>query len=122
MSSNIRVKRICQYCSKEFIAKTTVTKHCSDQCAKRAYKQKLRDKKIESTQFKPKTFVENKINGIRLKEISERDFLSIEQAAIITGISRMTLYRLTKKGDLPVKKIGARSIILRRDINQLLGL
>ncbi|MFA6334291.1 MAG: CHC2 zinc finger domain-containing protein [Bacteroidales bacterium] len=30
MGSNIRVQRICQYCGKEFTARTTVTKYCGD--------------------------------------------------------------------------------------------
>ena len=47
MSSNIRVQRICQFCGKEFTARTTVTKYCSDVCAKRAYKARKRTEKVE---------------------------------------------------------------------------
>ena len=32
MSSNIKVKRICVYCSSEFVAQTTSTKYCSKKC------------------------------------------------------------------------------------------
>ena len=35
MSSNIRIQRIYQHCEKEFTAKTTVTKNCSDDYGKR---------------------------------------------------------------------------------------
>lgn len=49
MSSNIRIQRICQCCGKEFTARTTTTKTCSDNCAKMLYKQKRRDAKIESS-------------------------------------------------------------------------
>ncbi|WP_431218056.1 hypothetical protein ACQ86N_02235 [Puia sp. P3] len=38
MSSNIRLKRVCEHCGKVFTAKTTVTKFCSDECAKKNYK------------------------------------------------------------------------------------
>ena len=48
MSSNIRVPKICQHCGTEFIAKTTVTKFCTDNCAKRAYKVRKRNEKIDS--------------------------------------------------------------------------
>lgn len=41
-------KRICQYCSKEFIAKKTFTKYCSNKC--RAYKSRLTDKRISKGQ------------------------------------------------------------------------
>jgi hypothetical protein len=46
MSSNIRLKKVCQHCHRPFIAKTTVTKFCGDECAKRNYKKRERDKKI----------------------------------------------------------------------------
>ena len=35
MSSNIKVAKICEMCSKEFAAKKTTSKTCSDSCAKR---------------------------------------------------------------------------------------
>ena len=47
MSSNIRLQKTCQHCGNRFTAKTTVTQFCSDTCAKRAYKQRKRDAKIE---------------------------------------------------------------------------
>jgi len=51
MSSNIRIVKICEYCKKEFIAKTTVTQCCSDDCAKRFYKLKKRDRKISQAEL-----------------------------------------------------------------------
>lgn len=45
MSSKIEVQRICQYCKKEFTARTTVTKYCSHKCNQRAYKAKKSDLK-----------------------------------------------------------------------------
>ena len=47
MSSNIRISKICQHCGQEFVAKTTVTKFCSDNCAKRNYKKRKREEKIQ---------------------------------------------------------------------------
>lgn len=43
MSSNIRIVKVCEYCKKEFMARTTVTKCCSDPCAKGLYKLKQRN-------------------------------------------------------------------------------
>ena len=53
MSSNIRVSRICQFCEKEFIARTTVTKFCSHKCNSKAYKMKKRNEKVK-TSYKQK--------------------------------------------------------------------
>ena len=49
MSSNIRINRICQYCGKEFEAKKTTSKTCSDKCAKMLYKQRQKEAKIEKS-------------------------------------------------------------------------
>jgi len=40
MSSNIEIQRICEYCNKEFTARTTKTKYCSHKCNQRHYKAK----------------------------------------------------------------------------------
>jgi len=48
MSSNIRIEKTCLYCAEFFIAKTTVTKYCSDNCAKRAYKKRKRQEKLQT--------------------------------------------------------------------------
>lgn len=47
MSSNLRIKKVCQFCYSEYIAKKTVTKYCSLKCAQRAYKQRAKEKKIK---------------------------------------------------------------------------
>jgi hypothetical protein len=52
MSSNIRIVKTCEFCKNEFIAKTTVTKCCSDSCAKRFYKLQIRDNKISQVELK----------------------------------------------------------------------
>ena len=50
MSSNIKITRICQHCGQEFIAQTTVTRYCGDNCAKRAYKARIKKQKIEASE------------------------------------------------------------------------
>ena len=47
MSSNLKIKRICAWCGKEFIAQKTTTACCSKQCANALYKKKKRDEAIE---------------------------------------------------------------------------
>ena len=47
MSSNIEIIRICEYCHNEFIAKTTVTRYCCHKCNSRAYKERVKSKKIK---------------------------------------------------------------------------
>ena len=47
MSSNIEIKRVCEYCGNEFTARTTKTKYCSHKCNSRDYKKKIKEKKIQ---------------------------------------------------------------------------
>jgi excisionase family DNA binding protein len=108
MSSNIRIVKSCEYCKNDFVAKTTVTKCCSDDCAKRLYKHKIRIGKIEqaelkiSIKYKPKTFVtENEIRTIQAKEN-----LTLKEAAVLLNISPLTLRRWTLAGKVKSIKIG----------------
>ena len=114
MSSNIRVPKICQHCGAEFIAKTTVTKYCSDTCSKRAYKKRKRSEKIE----KVANVATQKIEFTQ-DVIGNKDFLSISETCSLLGASRMTLYRQIKKGTIKAAKLGSRTIIKRTEIEKL---
>lgn len=45
--SKIVVKKVCQFCGKEFIAHKLNTMYCSHQCSQRSYKVRLREQKLE---------------------------------------------------------------------------
>jgi hypothetical protein len=47
VSISFHLQITCQHCITRFTANTTVTQFCLDACAKRAYKQRKRDEKIE---------------------------------------------------------------------------
>jgi excisionase family DNA binding protein len=114
MSTNIRVKRICQFCGKEFEAKTTVTQFCGDVCAKRAYKARVKAAKIETSNKETLQVVNRPI-----AQIQEREFLSITQACHLLGVSRVTLWRLMRRGRLAGVKMGKRTILKRSAIDML---
>lgn len=111
MSSNIRLLKSCSYCGKDFIAKTTVTLHCSDDCAKRSYKKRKRDEKL----IKAKSEVAQSIPVPAM----EKQFLSIRETCLLLGISRWTLYRLIQSNRLAVFKAGKRIVIQRASIYNL---
>ena len=117
MSSNITIPKICVHCEKEFIAKTTVTKYCSHKCASRAYKQRKKAEKVNKVQ---KDEYEKSV-GIDMNLIKSKEFLSIKEACLLIGVSRMTLHRYIKSNRLTVSKLGGRIIIKRIDIDNLLN-
>ncbi len=114
MSSNIRVKRICKQCGREFEARTTVTKTCSDTCAKRAYKARQRQAKVKTSDEQTRQIIIKPLEEIRAKE-----FMNIADASRLLGVSRWTLWRAIGSGNLHAVKLGRRTLIRRTDIDQL---
>ena len=116
MSSNIRLQKTCNYCGEKFTAKTTVTQFCSDNCAKRAYKKRKRDEKIEVAvqQEAEKTMYD--------PAVSQKEFLSVDEACQLINASRWTIYRLIEKGTLKAGKLGRITRIPRSSINNLFNL
>lgn len=59
----------------------------------------------------------------RLKELGRKPLLSIEEAAVLLGETRSTLYRAIKQPDfpLPVHRIGKRLRIPRRAVERLVA-
>lgn len=114
MSSNIRISKICQHCGKEFVAKTTVTKFCGDMCAKRNYKKRKREEKVQKVNS-----LEKQQMDFNHSKVEEKEFLSIEETCSLLGASRMTIYRQIKKGTIKIAKLGRRTIIKRSEIDKL---
>ena len=118
MSSNIEIERICQHCNKDFIAKTTVTRYCSDDCAKRAYKARKRAEKIGVSIAE--------IQQIRQKPIEDlkaREFLTVMQVSKLIGCSKQNVYKLINTGKLKATNILMKKTIVKRsEIDKLFEL
>jgi excisionase family DNA binding protein len=114
MSTKIRLQRICKHCEAEFTAKTTVTQFCGDVCAKRAYKARMRQGKIEKSNAETQA-----IRNKPLEELQSKDFLSIAETCALLGLSERTVFRLLQDGRIPATKFGRRTIIKRGDLEQL---
>jgi excisionase family DNA binding protein len=115
MSSNIQVQRICQQCGKEFTARTTVTRYCSDTCAKLAYKARQRATKIEATNKETKS-----IKARPMEDLKAKEFLSVRDVSKLIGCSRQTVYDLIKSGRLKAVNIKVKKTVIQRaDINNL---
>ncbi|GAB3928167.1 helix-turn-helix domain-containing protein [Larkinella terrae] len=117
MSSNLRITRICEQCGKEFEARTTVTKTCSDACAKLAYKVRKRSAKVEASDEQVR-----RIKAKPVEDLRNQEYLTIEETARLIRISRRTLYRMNERGDLPFVKLSRRTVIRRLDIDRFFEL
>src|SRR5690606_7743591 len=101
MSSNIEIIRICEYCHKEFVAKTTVTKYCSHKCNSRAYKAKVKSGKIqksydETNKLKSQGY-KGKVQTVEL--IKAKEGLTVKDITVLMNCSRQSVYKM----DIPVK-------------------
>lgn len=114
MSSNIQIQKTCRNCGNVFTAKTTVTKFCSHRCASQNYKKRKHEAKIQEVSAKVVHQAE-----LNHEKIKDKEFLNINEACVLIGASRMTLYRQIKLGNIQVGKLGRRTIIKRSEIEKL---
>lgn len=116
-TSKIRIKKICEFCGKEFFAQKTTTRYCSKTCNSRAYKYQLRVQKIERTEMDAKEANETKpINDIRHKT-----FLSVQEAGVLIGVTTRSVYNLIYASALKATKLSSRMTLIRRsDVEAML--
>ncbi|MDR6845560.1 helix-turn-helix domain-containing protein [Flavobacterium granuli] len=117
MSTNIRIARICEFCKNEFTARTTKTQYCSLKCSSRAYKARTRQSKIDESNRQTEIAQHPLLEAVKTK-----DFLNINQASLLFGISRRTIYRIISRGELDIAKFGSRTVIRRCDMDNFFSL
>lgn len=116
MSSTLTIPKICFECNSTFIAKTTVTKFCSQKCAGRAYKKNKRNEKIAAA----KKQEYEKAVGVDMTLIQSKEYLSIKETCLLLGISRMSLYRYIKNKTIIPSRVGGKVIIKKQVITNLI--
>jgi excisionase family DNA binding protein len=109
MSSNIRITRICQQCGNEFTAKTTVTQYCSDPCAKRAYKARIKAVKVEKSNTETQAILSRPMEEIKAKE-----FLTVKDVTTLLSCSRQTVYKLIKSNTVKAVNISLKKTLIKR--------
>ena len=131
MSSNIKIPKFCQYCGQAFVAQTTTTRYCSKTCNSRHYKQLKRDEKVRATLKEQINSVTNtnvqdlqSLQNLPIKtgnfiNLRDKEFLSVQEAAILVGASRWTIQRMIQRDEIKAGKLGRRTIIPRTAIDNL---
>ena len=131
MSSTIKIPKFCQHCGQAFVAQTTTTRFCGHKCASRAYKQRKREEKVQTTlsdQIKSVTSANSEnlqsLQSLPIKtgnflNLRDKEFLSVQETAILLGASRWTIQRMIQREDIKAGKLGRRTIIPRSEIDNL---
>lgn len=108
MSSNLLLKRVCEHCGKVFTAKTTVTKFCSDECAKKNYKLRKKQEAVSKSneETKERIVIKQKTVPVATSSVEQMELIDIKVLSAISSLSERTLYRLLKEEDFPKLMIG----------------
>ncbi|MCR8667899.1 helix-turn-helix domain-containing protein [Aestuariibaculum sp. M13] len=109
MSSKIEVIRVCEHCKKEFVAKTTVTRFCSHKCNSRAYKERIKNLKVEVSKKQTEKKEDSKLEVINSKEI-----LTVKEVSILLNCSVRSVYYYIEQGTISAFNIGERLTRVKR--------
>ena len=102
MATN-RYQKTCAICGQPFTPKTVTSLYCSDKCGQAAY----RRKKAEQKKAK-------KLKAVADAVPDKRQFISVPEAIAIYGVSKSTLYRLIRLGQIPAINLGTRLLRISR--------
>lgn len=121
MSSNISIPKICNHCGKSYIAHKTTTRYCSLICNSRDYKLKVKQEKIKNTLIEQQNIIcsTQESNTINPNSLLSKNYLSIQDTADLIGVSRWTINRMVKRGELQIHKFGRKKIIQKTQIESL---
>jgi excisionase family DNA binding protein len=121
MSTNIRVTRECEYCKKEFTAKTIHTRYCSHNCNSRAYKKIKAIEKVEGVKRSLKVDPSGKIkSAFDYSTIRNKELLTIKETCAFLNITDVTLRRWLKEGVILSCRIGKKHLIKRSHLDKLI--
>ena len=115
------IPKTCTYCGKAYIAKTTVTRYCCLQCNSRHWKQKAKEEKIQNSLIEQQQTLQSlpTLQTANSNSLTSKNFLSVQDAAELIGVSRWTINRMIKRGELQIHKFGRKKIIQRTQIDKL---
>ena len=105
-TSKFRVLRTCEFCGKEFYAQKVSTRYCSKRCNELAYKQRRRQRQI--------TEAEARVLQKPIEEVGNKEFLSLQDASVLFGITIRSVYNLIYNGVLQAFKFSSRMTFVRK--------
>ncbi len=116
MKAKEPIKKVCEFCGREFEAYTQTARYCSHQCNCKAYREIKRKEVISLS-----ASMASKTKRERAKvDLSGREYLSISEAASLLGWCKQTVYNYCHKGIIPAKRLSQRTTLIRKkDIEAL---
>lgn len=117
-TSNIRIKKVCEWCGNEFESQKCSTRFCCKRCAEHAYKDRKRQERKQTTE----TMVIETIIRQKEEAVSRKEYLSVQETANLMGVKRNAIYQLIYRGKLKAYRLTSRvTRICRMDIEALIN-
>ena len=109
-TTNIRIKKVCEFCGAEFEAQKVTTRYCSKRCSERAYKKRQRIQLVESNESADSSDRENQSVGA----VNLREYLEPKEVAVLLGMTSRTVYNLIYRGQLKAAHLSNRMTLIRK--------
>lgn len=109
-TTTIRIKKVCEWCGKEFEAQRCSTRFCSKACTDHAYKEQKRQERKRATEAAVVTAQHQK----KTLPLKEQEFLSVAEASHLLHVTRDAVYKLIYRGTLKAYRLSSRLTIIRR--------
>jgi len=117
MRSKQPIKKICEYCKQEFEAGKATVRFCSHKCSNQA----LRDAKRKEVVQLTETLTKQKRTEFVKKDLADRQYISIAEAAMLLGVCKQTAYNLAHTGKIKASRVSNRlTFVSRKSIDDLL--
>jgi excisionase family DNA binding protein len=112
-TSTIKLKKICEFCKKEFYYQKISTKFCSRQCATKAHKIAKR----LSIAMESQELSHIQSNDDFIWPNFEKELLTPKECAELMGIALSTVYKLIYGGTLRANQLSSRMTrVLKKDV------
>lgn len=101
--------RKCNFCGKEFVARSGMQRYCCEECQTRAKEARKKRQRDFMNAVEP-------VIGLQCQE-----YLTFSKAAVLMGCSRQYVYKLVNEGKLKASRISSRMAFVRKaDIEKML--
>lgn len=115
-TSKMKIKKVCEWCGTTFYAQKLTTRFCSHRCNNLAYKETVRQKRIQEVETKVQTIISEQ----PISDFKDKEYLSFKEAATLLGLSKQAVYKMVYAGKLQAFRISSRlSFIRKKDIDRM---
>ena len=116
-TSKMKIKKVCEWCGTTFYAQKLTTRFCSHRCNNLAYKEAIRQKRIQEVEAKAQMAISEQ----SISNVKDKEYLSFKEAATLLGLSKQAIYKMVYAGKLQAFRISSRlSFIRKGDIDLML--